>query len=198
MQRHREVPGKLRAAVDDIIRVHKEASNPGGLAAALHLGDIIDGYANDPDEEARSAHDLDAVLAELQRLEAAGVPMRHVFGNHCFALPRAVLLQRLGFPEGSSGYYSVELGPGWRLVVLDTTDLSLYGHQQVRGGCQQSSKWVCMQATCVLLVGHSGAAGCDRVRGQLGHAPDVPARKGATNTPGFALLPQSTPLAVWD
>jgi hypothetical protein len=106
-----------------------------GLAAALHLGDIIDGYAGDAgdagDAKKKAAGDLELVLGHLSRVAAAGPPLRHVFGNHCFALPRAALLARLGFPAGSEGWYAAPLGPGWRLVVLDTTDVSLFGHEQV-------------------------------------------------------------------
>ena len=51
------------------------------------------------------------------------LPAHHVVGNHCLSVPRVTLLARLRIP---GSYYSVQLAPGWRLVVLDTTELS--GH----------------------------------------------------------------------
>lgn len=128
------MPAKLRAAVDAMLTEHAAAAGGagrGGLAAALSLGDVIDGYGG-AQGAAPAAADLDFVMGELGRLEGAGVPLRHVFGNHCFAVPRDALLRRLGFPSGSSGYYSARLGPGWRLIALDTTDISLFGHGEVR------------------------------------------------------------------
>jgi hypothetical protein len=197
VQRFREVPGKLRAAVDAILSEHaalQQGAQPrrepascerhhqqqpqqqagaaggdhgpngsaaaahagaagappagcvgvegggadaatGGLVAALHLGDIIDGYPSGSLGAAARAHaDLDLVLLELGRLSAAGVPLRHVFGNHCFAVPRSSLLRTMGFPRGSRGWYAAELAPGWRLLVVDTTDVSLFGHEEVLWG----------------------------------------------------------------
>lgn len=45
----------------------------------------------------------------------------HVLGNHCLAAPRDRLLQRLGMPRA---YYAADIAPGWRLVTLDTTEMS--------------------------------------------------------------------------
>ncbi|KIZ05411.1 hypothetical protein MNEG_2546 [Monoraphidium neglectum] len=120
----------------------------GGLVAALHLGDIIDGYGpDDPDHDLKSRRDLDLILAQLDRLPAAGVPLRHVLGNHCFAVPRAELLGRLGFPQGSSGYYSARLAPGWRLLVLDTTDISLFGHEEGSPEAAEAAAWLAAHPT---------------------------------------------------
>ena len=49
--------------------------------------------------------------------------MRHVLGNHCLDNPKPVVMERLRMP---GAYYSAPLGPGWRLVALDTTEMS--GH----------------------------------------------------------------------
>jgi len=85
------------------------------LAAA---GDIVDGR---DDEEATSA-DLRLVAAQFDRLAC---PVHHTVGNHCLKhLPRHTLLAALKL---QSAYYAVDLYPGWRLVVLDTTDLSTHG-----------------------------------------------------------------------
>lgn len=145
-QRFRQVPAKLAAAVDAMLAEHaapqSSATKAGGLTAVLHLGDIIDGYGEEEGARERSESDLRLIAGELQRLSDAGVPQRHVFGNHCFAVPRGELLERLGFPEGSSGYYSAVLGPGWRLLVLDTTDISLYGHDKDAPAAAEAAAWL--------------------------------------------------------
>lgn len=81
----------------------------------MHLGDIIDGYA---DSRARSLVDLDAVLTAFKKLRA---PVYHVIGNHCLTAGREKLLQRLGLKRA---YYDFThpKDAGWRLVVLDGND----------------------------------------------------------------------------
>ena len=54
------------------------------------------------------------------------MPVHHAIGNHCLSVKRQHLRQRLGIPES---YYSVLLVPGWRLIVLDTTEMS--GHSNL-------------------------------------------------------------------
>ncbi|KAI8469407.1 MAG: Metallo-dependent phosphatase-like protein [Monoraphidium minutum] len=100
---------------------------PPGLAALLHLGDMIDGYPGDPSDTARSLTDLNLVISELGRAEAAGVRVVHTLGNHDLAVPRAELAVALGLPAGRGGYHSARLAEGWRVVVLDTTEISVYG-----------------------------------------------------------------------
>lgn len=121
------MPLKLRLAVDGLLEANAASAAAPRLSAAVCLGDLVDGYAGAPDDAARSLSDLAAVTAELSRLEAAGVPARHAFGNHDLSVPRAELARALGLPEGSTGYYSAPLAPGWRLVVVDTTEVALYG-----------------------------------------------------------------------
>lgn len=149
---HRQVPAKLRAAVNAFLHAHAAspaANNAAGgaaggpLAALLHLGDMIDGYPGHPDGAALSRRDLGLVLAELGRVEAAGPRVFHTLGNHDLAVPRAELAAALQLPEGSSGYYAAPLAEGWRLVVLDTTDISLYGRGQVRAGAGARSGAAC-------------------------------------------------------
>ena len=51
-----------------------------------------------------------------------GVPMYHCLGNHDLNLPRAEVVSRaLGCP---GPYFTTPLPRGWRLVVLDTTELN--------------------------------------------------------------------------
>ncbi|KAI8465760.1 MAG: Metallo-dependent phosphatase-like protein [Monoraphidium minutum] len=152
-QRFRQVPAKLAAAADAMLAEHarlRAAPAPaaaagappgGGLAALLHLGDIIDGYGGEPDGAACAERDLALVEAQLARVSAAGPPLRHVLGNHCFGLPRAALLPRLGFPKGR-GYYAAPLAAGWRLLVLDTTDVSLFGHDEADPEAAEAKAWL--------------------------------------------------------
>lgn len=50
-----------------------------------------------------------------------GFPVHHCIGNHCLAVPRAVLMQRLRIEGGC--YRAIHVGPGWRLLILDTTEV---------------------------------------------------------------------------
>ena len=52
--------------------------------------------------------------------------MHHAIGNHCLSVDRQHLRQRLGIPES---YYTVQLASAWRLIVLDTTEMS--GHSNL-------------------------------------------------------------------
>ena len=59
------------------------------------------------------------------------VDAKHVIGNHCLSVPRELLLKRLGI--ASTGYYRSDVAPGWRLIVLDTSEMSPHsGYQAVR------------------------------------------------------------------
>ena len=80
----------------------------GGLAFAIQLGDLIDS----------KAADLETILPVWRSLKTRTYD---VPGNHDFAAPRAVLLERLGLSEG---YYEFAR-PGWRFLVLDGMDLSV-------------------------------------------------------------------------
>lgn len=149
-QRYRAAPAALRAALQRL-----QAATP-PLTAVLSLGDIIDGAPTEA--QSRADLELIAGIydATLQVREGGGpppgslgcvaqnsnpltllvcpytlvcpqVPVHHVVGNHCLAVPREALLARLGIP--APGYYTVPLPHAWRLVVLDTTELSAHsGH----------------------------------------------------------------------
>jgi manganese-dependent ADP-ribose/CDP-alcohol diphosphatase len=68
--------------------------------------------------------DLDVVLAQFARLQAASVPVLHVVGNHCAAIERPALHRALGLAMDRHAAYSVREA-GWRLVVLDGVDVSV-------------------------------------------------------------------------
>ena len=85
----------------------------------LSLGDAVDGNV----DEATTTAELAAVLAHYATLPC---PTHHILGNHCIkSIPRQRCLAMLG--HAGPGYYAAELPEGWRLLLLDTTDLSLHG-----------------------------------------------------------------------
>ena len=103
---------------------HFTSAIGGGGAAnvkcVLSLGDAVDGNM----DEATTAAELAAVVAHYRSLPC---PTHHVLGNHCMKrIPRQRCLAMLGH-SGLLGYRTVELSEGWRLLLLDTTDLSLHG-----------------------------------------------------------------------
>ena len=71
--------------------------------------------------------DLAPVLASLKKLPCE---VLHVLGNHCVKfVPRETILRELNIQSKVPlrAYYSKELGEGWELVVLDTTEISIHG-----------------------------------------------------------------------
>ena len=114
VQRFREVPEKLRAALAAL----REAAPPPALV--LHLGDIINGNAS----QAATDADFGLVASIFEAAEAAGGPETlHLLGNHCLDAGRAAVCARLRVPP--PGYYARVLpGGAWELLVLDTTEMS--------------------------------------------------------------------------
>lgn len=82
----------------------------------MHLGDVIDGNVS----LEKTHEDLDNVLKRLSVLQA---PLCHVVGNHCLSAERTHLLGQLKLSGGT--YYYRDLSTKWRLIVLDTVDVSL-------------------------------------------------------------------------
>lgn len=90
---------------------------------AVHFGDIID--VKQP--RTKSEEGVAAVKAVFDVL---GQPVKHIIGNHClYNLSRAVLVDRLGIasPHPTNSYYSFTPHPKWRMIFLDTYDLSMLG-----------------------------------------------------------------------
>lgn len=52
------------------------------------------------------------------------MPALHVLGNHCLEAGRAEVTSRLSLP--ACGFYTRELPHGWRLILLDTTEMSTH------------------------------------------------------------------------
>ncbi|MGH3487126.1 MAG: metallophosphoesterase [Actinopolymorphaceae bacterium] len=104
-RRYRESVDKLREAVT--------AFNDADLDIALHLGDLVDRYAE-------SFADVVPILDKLR------VSTYHVLGNHDFQLPLGKLLETLRMPAPYHHFGR----RGWRFVVVDTNDISLYANPE--------------------------------------------------------------------
>jgi len=104
---YRTARQKLAECVDDLNK-----HNP---AFVIQLGDLIDGYAHDPD---KSKEDLDVILSVFNRLTMPGY---HVIGNHCLTAGAQTLRQRFDITRF---YYEFKVATleNWRFVVLDGND----------------------------------------------------------------------------
>eukprot|EP00741_Cyanophora_paradoxa_P009683 tig00001590_g9381.t1 len=95
-----------------------EAINASRADFAVHLGDLVDGNAT-PEATRADFERLMSVFAKL-------LPCRrtvHVVGNHDLVVGEEELVRALGMP---GFFYEWSPAPGWRLVVLDSLDVSLY------------------------------------------------------------------------
>ncbi|KAL3149222.1 hypothetical protein ABBQ32_002045 [Trebouxia sp. C0010 RCD-2024] len=88
------------------------------LEFVLSLGDIIDGR----DLQVETDEDFLQIWKILEPM-ASTTAFYHVLGNHCLRIPRDRLIPALRMP---ASYYSKQLPQKWRLIVLDTTEMS--GH----------------------------------------------------------------------
>lgn len=109
-----------------------------GCEFAVNLGDAIDGV------NARAQQGLPALASVLGAF--APTPTFHVVGNHeLYNFPRpdlgSLLPQpSLAVPGPASGaadadrlYFSADIAPGWRLVVLDAYDIAMETHHAAGG-----------------------------------------------------------------
>eukprot|EP00966_Prymnesium_polylepis_P302196 6982194-Prymnesium_polylepis.1 len=125
------------------------------MRCVLSLGDAVDGNTS----EEITAAELRTVLAHF---DSVPCPKHHVVGNHCIKkIPRDKGLAMLGH-VGARAYYAAELAPGWRLLVLDTTDLSIHGGWAP--GSPQDAE------ARAYLSAHEGAERIQRYNGGVGVA----------------------------
>lgn len=97
------------------------AFNKSDVKAVMHLGDIIDGVTEFGFlSRERTFSDLKRVMSVLSHLNR---PLLHVLGNHCVLIERERLLTTLKMEK--PGYYFRNLSPLWRVIVIDTVDVSL-------------------------------------------------------------------------
>lgn len=90
--------------------------NSSNVVATLHLGDIVDGNKSLSD----TRKDLEVVTQTFRHLRS---PVLHAFGNHCLSAGRDHLCKALGFTDNA--YYTFDVSSKWRLIVLDTVDISV-------------------------------------------------------------------------
>ncbi len=106
------------------------AFNDLGVDAVLNLGDTVDGKSAGSPKDA-----LNEVLVALSSYKGK---IHHAYGNHeLYCHERGDLFSRTGQPfetdEGEMvGCYAVDAGPDWRLVFLDTYDISHLGRKGVK------------------------------------------------------------------
>lgn len=103
---YRESLQKLNHCIDDL--------NSRELAFVVSLGDLID----------RDFSSYDTVLSILEQLRA---PVYHVLGNHDFSVTdqeKILVTEKLGL---SQSYYDFEI-TGWRFIVLNGCEVSLFAH----------------------------------------------------------------------
>ena len=109
------------------------------ISFPIAKADIINGSST----LQNSAEDLNHIL-DIFEDEIGGKATRKgpnpifVIGNHCLEAGRSFLMQKLGF-SSESAYYSIALPHRWKLIVLDTTEMS--GHS----GLPEDS-WQCQEA----------------------------------------------------
>ncbi len=88
----------------------------------VHLGDIIQSHSSE--EVTEGEFDL---ICSIFEEHASHMECIHVLGNHCIqTLGRRKIMDRLRIPE--PGYYTRDIAANWKLIVLDTTEMS--GHSQ--------------------------------------------------------------------
>ncbi|MDF1862333.1 MAG: metallophosphoesterase [Verrucomicrobiales bacterium] len=120
---YRESPRKLAEAIGEL--------NQKDLAFTFHVGDFID-------REFESFAKLDPIAATLRST------LYHALGNHDYEVAdedKEKVPGRLGLERN---YYSVQKD-GFRFVVLDTTDVSVYRHPggtaQQKAAKEELAKW---------------------------------------------------------
>lgn len=160
--------GRLAAvlALGDIINGNREDASltPSDLETVASIIDKhfpADAAAADDDDNGNDDGNDD----KGRRKRKTPVPVYHVLGNHCLDVPKSHVTERLRFPpsalpdeddeeggeRGKEGKgnaaaaaapppacYSVPLRRGWRLVALDTTEMS--GHAQDPPGSSRADE----------------------------------------------------------
>eukprot|EP01116_Phalansterium_solitarium_P008379 TRINITY_DN2222_c0_g1_i1.p1 TRINITY_DN2222_c0_g1~~TRINITY_DN2222_c0_g1_i1.p1 ORF type:complete len:320 (-),score=86.95 TRINITY_DN2222_c0_g1_i1:57-1016(-) len=118
VRHHRDAPNKVLSAV-------KAWNEHGRLAFAVNLGDTIDYRCGSSDAAAATLQRMTDMLA------ASHCPVYSVIGNHdVYWLPREHVIGtlRIESPLPAAAYYDFSPAVGWRVVALDSFDLSLSGY----------------------------------------------------------------------
>jgi len=97
------------------------------------MGDIIDGNVS----LEKTKEDLDRVIAVLDKNNKK-MNHIHVIGNHCLTVPRDYLVNKLGLNQR---YYDFVI-KNWRFIVLDGTDVSIFGWDKESHNYKQAQEWL--------------------------------------------------------
>lgn len=122
----RGVPRYYRNSLEVLRRAVTRWNGNPMLHFALNFGDIVDGFC--PKE--KSLATVERVINELDRFNGH---VYHMVGNHClYNLPRDKLIPLLQIPSSGDGsaYYDFSPVPEFRIVVLDSYDISAIGRPQ--------------------------------------------------------------------
>jgi len=102
------------------------------LEFVVHLGDIIDGNS--------TSEQTEQDLTKISQPFFKSVPKVHyVLGNHCLTLPREYVTNQLGI---KATYYDFVVQNKWRIIVLDGTDISLYGSAKDSTSYIEAQNWL--------------------------------------------------------
>lgn len=113
------------ATLGDAVHWWRGLSTPPLFVA--QLGDLIDGMNN-----AAGLDRTDAALARaLSHLGRLACPSVNLIGNHeMYNFDRRQLANASWLRHGDKEYYSFRPAEGWRMVVLDSYQISLMGHSE--------------------------------------------------------------------
>lgn len=118
--------GRLRYYRNTVVQLKLAAKywNEEKVDLVLHCGDVIDG-ANRDNGTVDEA--INTVIDSLKGIQA---PIHHVLGNHCvYCLSREQLrtVLKMQTPCSEVGYYSISPYPSWKFMMLDSSDIAMFG-----------------------------------------------------------------------
>ncbi len=124
--------------LEEAVDIWKGYSHP--VSFVLQLGDVIDGYNK------RFGESVSALQTVVDKFSSMQIPVHHIWGNHeLYNFSREELLASplnssksipasTCDPESLTGfppiYYDFSPVPGFRVIMLDTYDVSMLGYDQ--------------------------------------------------------------------
>ena len=100
------------------------SNDQNNLQFIAQLGDLIDGLNQHKEGESERVLKL-----SLQELDRVSCPSVNLVGNHeLYNFDRSQLAKASWLQHGNEEYYSFAPAVGWRVVVLDSYQISLIGH----------------------------------------------------------------------
>ena len=178
-------PKRTRYYRDSLEKLAAAANvlNQRDVDLTIQLGDVIDRYSES----------FDAILPVYAQVDGR---RHHVLGNHDFPLPSPAVVRRLGMPNE---YYDISL-PGWRFVVLDTNDISLYANEPGSQHYQRAQQMLAdlEDAGAPNAHGFNGAAGKRQLRWLRGVLADANANGQRVIAFGHMPIHGSSTHNAWD